>query len=85
MTTTKLIGLMVDTVQNQIDGDIAAYQPDNEDTRFVISTEENTVLVDADRKVFVPVEKRNPVQYMELKSFMKEVGLKFRSPTLYRS
>ena len=76
---------MVDTVQKQIDGNIAAYQPDDENSRFVLSTKENTVLVDAEQKVFVPVEKRNPVQYMELKSFMKEVGLEFRSPTLYRS
>lgn len=85
MATTKLIGLMVDTIQKHTETDIAAFQPSEEETRFVLSTEKNSILVDADRKVFVPMEKEDPAEYMEVKKFLKEVGLEFRSPTLYKT
>jgi hypothetical protein len=74
---------MVETIEQQIDDDVAAYQPEDENGRFVLSTGKNTVLVDARQKVFVPVRKDEPTKYIELKNFLREVGLQYSAPSFY--
>ncbi len=82
--TNDVIGLMVDAIQEQLGEDAAAFKPADEEDRFLVHAKESTVLIDAERRVFVPLEKGDAAGYLDLKSFLEEIGLSYVPSSGYR-
>lgn len=76
--TTKVASLMADTLQKKMDSEVNIFKPESENYRFVVSVGDTVAMVDTREKVFTPM-KRSAESYMELKEFMKNVGLEYRA------
>lgn len=75
----KIIELTVESLQNRFDGEINAFQPKEEDEKFVLKLKDTTVMIDAAAKTFTPLKRGSSDVYMALKEFFSSVGLKYNS------
>ncbi len=80
----EVIWLMSQALEDALGQESVAFQPSDEDERFIISVDESVILVDAERKLFVPVKRGKAIGYLDIKGFMQELGLEYESPTTYR-
>ncbi len=80
----EVIWLMSQALEDALGQESAAVQPADEDERFVIGAGESVILIDAERKLFVPLKRGKAIEYLDIKGFMQELGLEYESPTTYR-
>lgn len=78
----KIVELTVESMENRFDAEINAFQPKDEEERFVLRVEDTTVLVDAGSKSFTPLRRGSSETYMKIKKFFNQVGLEYRSASL---
>lgn len=75
----KIIKLTVESMENRFNGEINAFQPEDEDEKFVLQVKDTTVLIDAGKKSFTPLKRGSSETYMTLKKFFSNVGLNYNS------
>lgn len=80
----QVIPLMVDVVEERLEKDVMAYQPEEENRRFILGVDKTVVMIDEEKEVFVPLNRGESITYLDLKGFLKELDLIYRSRTEYK-
>jgi hypothetical protein len=69
-------------MRNRFDGEINAFQPEDEKESFILKVEDTTVLINAGHKTFTPLKRGDADVYMQLKEFFSNVGLRYNSRSM---
>lgn len=80
---TEVIDLMVETVEERFNRDVVAYKPSGENHRFILSMRKTVMLIDEKNNIFVPLKRGRSTDYLDLKRFLKEVKMEYRTRTEY--
>jgi hypothetical protein len=72
-----IMGLMAETIEEQIGEDAVCFKPSNEDYRFAVAAAGSVFLVNPSEKTFTPVKRGDASRYLDVKRFLKQVSLKY--------
>lgn len=80
----EVIPLIVEVVEERLETEVIAYKPAEEAGRFVLAAESTVMLIDETRNVFVPLNRGDSLLYLDMKKFLKELELDYRTRAEYR-
>ncbi|WP_414836819.1 hypothetical protein [Candidatus Nanohalococcus occultus] len=78
----KIVKLTADSLEERFDQKVDAFQPSDENERFILKMGRTTVLINVGLKTFTPLKRGDPENYMKLKEFFSDVGLRYQSSSI---